>query len=53
MTIADRIRLLSNRLASLNEQKATAEARGDIERAAAIEADVLETDATLSALRAL
>jgi hypothetical protein len=53
MTIQDLIRLLANRVATLNVDKATAESRGDLERVTTLDAEIAETEVTLSALRAI
>jgi hypothetical protein len=53
MTIQDLIRLLANRLSTLNVDKATADARGDLERSATLDAEIAETESTLATLRAL
>lgn len=53
MTLADLIELVSNRLAILNGQRAGAFARGEADRVAALDADVAETEHTLTALRSL
>ena len=53
MTIPQLITLASNRLAALNSARATAVALGDVERIAALDADIAETQATLDALQTL
>jgi hypothetical protein len=53
MSIQDLIRLLANRLATLNADKATAESRGDLERSASLDNEIAETEGTLAALRGL
>jgi hypothetical protein len=53
MTIAELIRLVSNRLSALNSAQATAVALGDVERIAALEVDIAETQATIDALNTL
>lgn len=53
MTIVELITLASNRLAALNGAHATAVALGDVERMAALEAEIAETQSTLDALHTL
>lgn len=53
MTIAELLTLASNRLATLNQAHATAVALGNVERMAALEAEIVETQSTLDALRSL
>lgn len=53
MTQQDLIELASNRLATLNNQRASALARGDADKLATLDADVAETEQTLQALRSL
>jgi hypothetical protein len=53
MTISELITLASNRLTTLNGQHATAVALGDVQRMAALEAEIVETQSTLDALRSL
>jgi hypothetical protein len=53
MTINDVMTLASNRLAALNQAHATAVALGDVQRMAALEAEIVETQSTLDALRSL
>ena len=53
MTIADLITLAANRLATLNNARATALALGDDARVAVIDAEIAETEATLAQLRGI
>lgn len=53
MKIEDLIALLVNRLATLNQMKATFERTGDIPALAKAEGDIAETEATLARLREL
>jgi hypothetical protein len=53
MTINDVITLVSNRLAALNQAHATAVALGDVQRMAALEVEIVETQSTIDALRSL
>jgi hypothetical protein len=53
MTIAQLISLATNRLAALNNARATAVALGHIDRLDALDADIAETQTTLDALRAI
>jgi len=52
MTIPDLIALVEARLARLAQHRATAVALGDVSGLAVIEAEILETETTLTALRA-
>jgi hypothetical protein len=51
MTIPDLIRLLQNQIATLNGLMATAEAQGDVARVVALDAQILQTQATLEQLK--
>jgi len=53
MTITQLIALAANRLAMLNNARATAVALGQIDRLDALDADIAETQTTLDALRAI
>lgn len=53
MKVSDLIKLAESRLAALNNARATAEALGQDSRLADIDADILETEATLAQLRSL
>lgn len=53
MTVADIIKLLENKLATLNGQKTTASIHGDMERVLGIEALINETQHTLEQLKTL
>lgn len=53
MTTQDLIRLAENKLMNLNQQGLTANISGDISEIQRVEAEVLETQATLDKLRAL
>lgn len=53
MSIQDLIKLLQNRLAFNEQQRAGAAQRGDIATVQSIDADTLSTQATLDALVAL
>ncbi|MCA2653770.1 hypothetical protein [Microcystis sp. M061S2] len=53
MKIADLIKLTENRLALLNTARADADRAGDVIRIAALDVEIADTTATLSALRAL
>lgn len=50
MTIPEIVRLLQNRIATLNGLLATAHIRGDIVEVMKIEADITETQATINTL---
>ena len=51
MRIVDLIRLVENRLATLNASMATAFSRGDYELVAKLEEEILEVEQTLYILR--
>lgn len=51
MTVDDLITLAENKLASLNQRRATAHQIGDSNSIPAIDAEVADTEATLAALR--
>lgn len=51
MRIVDLIRLVENRLATLNTSMATALSRGDYELVAKLEKEILEVEQTLYILR--
>ena len=53
MTIPQLITLAANRLAALNNARATAVILGEISRLGGIDADLDETQTTLDALRSL
>jgi len=53
MTIAQLITLAANRLAALNNARATAVALGEIAALDALDADIAETQATLNQLLTL
>jgi len=53
MKIEDLIVLLINRLATLNQMKATFERTGDIAALLQVEAEIAETESTLTALKSL
>lgn len=53
MTVAELIKLVSNRLAALNGAHATATALGDVVQLERLEAEITETQVTLDALRTL
>lgn len=53
MTITELIGIVSNRLISLAQAKAHAATIGDLDRVASIDADINETESTLSQLRSL
>lgn len=53
MTIPQLISLVSNRLAALNSNRATAAALGDIERIDALDREIEATQRTLDALNTL
>lgn len=53
MTVSDLIRLMTNKLATLNGQKTTASVHGDVEQVIALEAQIAETQATLDQLKSL
>ena len=53
MTIDDLITLLANQVATLNNARTTAQALGEVDQVLAIDAQVLETQATLDALRVI
>lgn len=53
MTIPDLIKLLQNRIASLNGELATAETRGDVAEVLRVQADRDATQQTLDQLRTL
>jgi hypothetical protein len=53
MTITQLIALASNRLAMLNNARATAVALGHIDRLYVLDADIAETQTTLNQLRSL
>jgi hypothetical protein len=52
MTIEEIIRIVRNRLASLQSQRTSAVATGDLDRVASLDVDIHETQATLSRLLA-
>lgn len=53
MTLTTLIRLMENRLSTLNGEKATADARGDVAEVLRIQADLESTQQTLDQLRTL
>lgn len=53
MTVSDLIRLMTNKLATLNGQKTTATVHGDVELVVALDAQIAETQATLDQLKTL
>lgn len=53
MKLADLIRLMTNRLATLNGYRTTAESNGDLDRVVALDVEIAETEATLSQLQSL
>lgn len=53
MTVADLITILRNRLSTLGQQRGHAVAIGDVERVAALDADIAETTTTLAQLESL
>lgn len=53
MTIPDLVRLMQNRVATLNGQRTTAESNGDLSRVVALDAEIAETQETLSQLQSL
>jgi len=53
MTVTDLIRLMTNKLATLNGQRTTAVVHGDVELLVALDAQIAETQATLDQLRSL
>lgn len=53
MTISQLIALASNRLAMLNNARATAVALGHIDRIDVLDADIAETQQTIDALKTL
>ena len=53
MKINELMTLASNRLATLNQAHATAVALGDVQRMAALEVEIVETQSTIDALQSL
>jgi len=53
MTVSDLIRLMTNKLATLNGQRTTAVVHGDVELLIALDAQIAETQATLDQLKTL
>lgn len=53
MTVSDLIRLMTNKLATLNGQRTTAVVHGDVELLVALDAQIAETQATLDQLKTL
>jgi hypothetical protein len=53
MTVPDLIRLMTNKLATLNGQKTTATIHGDVEMVVALEVQITETQNTLDQLKTL
>jgi hypothetical protein len=53
MNIEFLIRILTNRLTRLRDNRILAEANGDLERLLDLDADISETENTLNTLRAL
>ena len=53
MTLSNLIRLMENRLATLNGQAAAAVTRGDLEEVVRLQAEVDATQQTLDQLRSL
>lgn len=53
MSLQDLVRIVSAKLAMLNQAKATATALGDLPRAVELDADIEETQTTLTSLRNL
>ena len=53
MNISQLLTLASNRLAALNNARATAVAMGDISRLGTLDADIAETQATIDKLNTL
>jgi hypothetical protein len=53
MNIMQLITLATNRLAALNNARATANALGDISRLSLLDLDITETENTIEALRTL
>lgn len=51
MTVDDLIRLLENRILTLNEAKKSAFTAGDLERVIQIELDLLTTQSSITQLR--
>ena len=53
MTLSDLITLAQNRLATLNNARASAVATGQDDRIASLDAEIAETEATLAQLRSI
>ncbi len=53
MTISELIIIVRNRLSTLGQQRGHAVAIGDVERVAALDADIAETTTTLAQLESL
>lgn len=53
MTVNDLIRLMTNRLTTLNGHRTTAHSNGDLDRVVALDAEIAETESTLSQLQSL
>ena len=53
MTVNDLIRIMSAKLTALNSARATAVSLGDLDRVVELDADIEETQATLTSLRGM
>lgn len=53
MTVGYLIDLLTRRLATLSNNRASAESNGDLDRVIVLDAEIAETEATLSQLQSL
>jgi len=53
MTVGDLIRLVENRLATLNGLRATAYLQGEADRVSTLDIEIQQTESTLQSLRGL